>query len=38
MTLYDNQPTHFFSATKECHSDSKAVLSAYTESRGTRSG
>ena len=38
MTLYDNQPTHFFSAAIEFHSDSKAVLSAYTESRGARSG
>jgi hypothetical protein len=28
MTLYDHRPTRFFSATKEFHGDSKAVLSA----------
>jgi hypothetical protein len=28
MTLYDNRPTRFFSATMEFHGDSEARLSA----------
>jgi hypothetical protein len=40
MTLYDNRPTRFFSATMEFHGDSKAGLSASTQipERAVREG